>query len=410
MANPGSIILFDDAVAAAWQPFTLTRPAGELLFGACTLRERVESVFNAPCAGHIASPGLRGFDEPGAAPVLDPAPARGSCVWLSSRAVPAWRAPFEVPVREALLMSGDDVVGWFSPASAAAPPSWFFASPQQAADRRPDLACIALDCILLVNVWELMTRNSAQLTEDIAHGMGVTSAGLPPHVAGIGASPRLVRLGGRVTFEPGVVVDCTSGPVWLDDDVTVRAFTRLAGPAYVGRGSTLLGGSFSGVSIGPACKVRGEVEASVILGYTNKAHDGFLGHAYVGRWVNMGALTTNSDLKNNYGSVRIWTPSGDRDTGESKIGCLLGDHVKTAIGTLLNTGTVVGAGANLFGERRPPRYVPPFAWGNDGADVHALDRFLATAETVMKRRQLSLTPGLRRVLTAAWHTARDASA
>jgi UDP-N-acetylglucosamine diphosphorylase / glucose-1-phosphate thymidylyltransferase / UDP-N-acetylgalactosamine diphosphorylase / glucosamine-1-phosphate N-acetyltransferase / galactosamine-1-phosphate N-acetyltransferase len=93
------------------------------------------------------------------------------------------------------------------------------------------------------------------------------------------------------------------------------------------------------------------VEETVVLGYSNKAHDGFLGHAYLGRWVNLGALTTNSDLKNNYGTIRMWTPGGETDTGLIKLGCLLGDYVKTGIGALLNTGTVVGAGSNLFGTR-----------------------------------------------------------
>jgi UDP-N-acetylglucosamine diphosphorylase/glucosamine-1-phosphate N-acetyltransferase len=168
----------------------------------------------------------------------------------------------------------------------------------------------------------------------------------------------------------------------------------------VGRGSTILGGSVGEVSIGPVCRIHGEVEASVVLGYSNKAHDGFLGHAYLGCWVNLGAMTTNSDLKNNYGNVRLWTPEGDVDTGERKLGCLLGDHVKTAIGTLLNTGTVVEAGSNLFGAAQPPKYVPPFSWGAEG--TYALEKFLATAALVMGRRGVALGAGQRALLEAAW--------
>jgi UDP-N-acetylglucosamine diphosphorylase/glucosamine-1-phosphate N-acetyltransferase len=183
--------------------------------------------------------------------------------------------------------------------------------------------------------------------------------------------------------------------------VHVRAFTRIAGPAYIGRGTTVLGGSLSTVSIGASCKVRGELEETIILGHTNKAHDGFIGHSYIGRWVNLGALTTNSDLKNNYSSVRVWTPSGEQDTGERKIGCFLGDHVKTAIGTLLNTGTIVGPGANLFGTNMPPKHVRPFSWGG-GVAVHDLNRFLETARVVMQRRGESLTPGVERLMRALW--------
>jgi hypothetical protein len=141
----------------------------------------------------------------------------------------------------------------------------------------------------------------------------------------------------------------------------------------------------------------------VLVAYVNKAHEGYLGHALVGRWVNLGALTTNSDLKNNYSTVTVWTPDGDVDTEQIKIGCYLGDHVKTGIGTLLNTGTVVGAGSNIFGGAMPPVAVPPFSWGS-GSDLteYRLDKFLETAERVMARRDVTLTAGMRQVLKAAW--------
>ncbi|MGH7504776.1 MAG: hypothetical protein ACRELX_03960, partial [Longimicrobiales bacterium] len=260
---------------------------------------------------------------------------------------------------------------------------------------------------VLRNLCELMSGSSPQIEHDVA-AAAPTPRPLPHHVAVLG-EPARVRLGQNVTLEPGVVLDVGSGPIWLDDDVTVRAFTRLAGPAYVGPGSTLLGGPYAGVSIGPACKLHGEMEETVVLGYANKAHDGFLGHAYLGRWVNLGALTTNSDLKNNYGSIRIWTPDGDVDTGEIKVGCFLGDHVKTGIGVMLNTGTVIGTGSNIFGAVQPPKYVAPFSWGaGDALSVYDLDRFLATAEMVMGRRKVELTTGARTVLRAAWHASRGA--
>jgi UDP-N-acetylglucosamine diphosphorylase / glucose-1-phosphate thymidylyltransferase / UDP-N-acetylgalactosamine diphosphorylase / glucosamine-1-phosphate N-acetyltransferase / galactosamine-1-phosphate N-acetyltransferase len=144
-----------------------------------------------------------------------------------------------------------------------------------------------------------------------------------------------------------------------------------------------------------------------VLGYSNKAHAGFLGHAYLGRWVNLGAMTTNSDLKNNYGTIRMWTPEGDADTGLIKLGCLLGDYVKTGIGSLLNTGTVVGAGSNLYGTAMPPKYVPPFSWGS-GAELVAFDaeRFLALTETVMKRRDLSLPASMREMLRRSYDAGR----
>jgi hypothetical protein len=149
--------------------------------------------------------------------------------------------------------------------------------------------------------------------------------------------------------------------------------------------------------------VRGEVADSVFAGFINKAHDGYIGHALLGRWVNLGAFTTNSDLKNNYRPVRVWTPDGERDTQMLKVGCFLGDHVKTSIGTVLNTGTVIGAGSNVYGGIMPPTVVPPFSWGS-GPDLrdHQCDKFMQTAERAMARRDLALTPGVRRILQEAW--------
>lgn len=157
-------------------------------------------------------------------------------------------------------------------------------------------------------------------------------------------------------------------------------------------------------SIGPTCKVRGEVADSILLGYVNKAHDGYLGHALLGRWVNLGAMTTNSDLKNNYGPVTVWTPTGPTDTGLMKVGCFLGDHVKTGIGTILNTGTVVGAGSNLFGGAMPPVMVPAFSWGS-GSELtdYRLDKFLESAERAMARRRVVLTEDARALLERAWN-------
>jgi UDP-N-acetylglucosamine diphosphorylase/glucosamine-1-phosphate N-acetyltransferase len=250
-----------------------------------------------------------------------------------------------------------------------------------------------------------MSLNGQQLREDIPRFFPGYAADRIEgcHIVGDG----LISLGTDVTVEPGSVFDVSAGSIRLSNGAVVRSHTRLQGPAYVGPGSTILGGSLSEVSIGPASKVRGEVESSVILGYSNKAHDGFIGHAYLGRWVNLGAFTTNSDLKNNYGPVRVTNASGSRETGLMKVGCFLGDHVKTGIGTLLNTGTVVGAGSNLFGGRMPPMYVPPFSWGR-GEDLaeFRLDQFLEVAARAMGRRGVELPDDLEGMLRRAWEATR----
>jgi UDP-N-acetylglucosamine diphosphorylase/glucosamine-1-phosphate N-acetyltransferase len=399
------LVLFDDLVAASWKPFTWTRPVGELVYGGCSFRERAERVSRAVCIGHIA-PHLAGFDEPDAAAEVNPAAIDTSQarIYLSARFVPDWDARFEVPDDDAVLVAGGEPVGMAVVSGSAGPPAAFFDDPAGVA--LPTAKRIEIAGRLLTGFWELVTGHGRQLEADMRQLVGGGLPAMPDGVTVLGAKGGGVRLGEGVTIEPGVVIDCSAGPVWFEDDARVRAFTRIAGPARIGRGSTLLGGTFDGVTVGPHCKVRGELESSVILGYSNKAHDGFIGHAVIGRWVNLGALTTNSDLKNNYGDVRIATPEGEVDTKSMKVGCFLGDHVKTAIGTMLNTGTVVGPGSNLFGSSMPAKHVAPFSWGGADESVHALDRFLGTAATAMSRRNVPLTSGVRAILERAWNASR----
>lgn len=408
MAGP-DLILFDDRTAREWMPFVLTRPAGELRFGAYTLRERVERAFGAACAGHLTDPELSDFEEPDAAPALDPATMSvdRDLLLVTSRYVPAPdQTPPTWPDRPATLLAGSEPVGWYLPAGSALPPADALLDP--AAASLPAATSLPVHGFTLRGVWELVTRAHEVLASDV-NAAAATRAPFEtgPGVHRLGDAPLVV--GERVQIEPEVVLDLRSGPIWLDDDATIRAFTRLAGPAYVGKGSALLGGHYDGVVIGPGCKVRGELEASTILGYSNKAHDGFLGHSYVGSWVNLGAMTTTSDLKNNYHTIRLELPSGAVDTGEIKLGCLIGDHVKTGIGTLLNTGSILGAGSMVVGPTLPPKGVAPFTWWTDGtAAGYDPEKFLETVEVVMARRNRQLTERQRNLLRTAWQRTRPA--
>ena len=406
-----SLILFDDHVARSWEPFALTRPAGELLFGTLTLRERAERVLGSRCVLHLGADHLVGFDEEGSPPVArsSDAPRDGERLFWLSRCVPGWeaRAGLEAGIRGAgPVIVGGAVAGWYAPAGSPAPGEDFFLHPDRHADALPDHVESRLPGRLLGHLWDLISNNAEQVALDIeALFPAPTAPDLGPGVHQWGKHPIVV--GGSVRLEPGAVFDTTEGPIWLADRSVVRAFTRVCGPTFVGTHSTLLGGSVECVSVGPMSKVRGEFASSICLGYSNKQHDGHIGHAYLGRWVNLGAETTNSDLKNNYGSIRLWTPEGEVDTGEIKLGSLLGDHVKTGIGLLLNTGSVVGAGSNLFGAEMPPRYVPPFSWGSGSELVeYRLDKFLEVAERAMARRQVTLSDIHRDQLGRAWERAR----
>ena len=395
--NP-SLFLFEDNKARSFHPFALTRPVGELLFGAFLLRERGERFWGTECKGHLAGESLSGYSEAGAPPVVDlgGVGSEGLRILQLSRFAPIGETP-PLPQEATTLFLAGEVVGWILPPGTPAP------NPKALLDPRPlpGSKGLELEGRLLSAPWELMTQNGEQLRHDIPTFFpGYAAEEFPGcHILGSG----LLSIGRDVRVEPGSVFDLSGGPIRLSDGVLVRAHTRLEGPAFIGPDTTILGGVLSEVSIGPVCKVRGEVECSLILGYTNKAHDGFLGHAYLGRWVNLGALTANSDLKNNYGPVRVGGADGPVETGLMKVGCFLGDHVKTGIGTLLNTGTVVGAGSNLFGGEMPPTYVPPFSWGNGTKLTEfRLERFLEVATQAMGRRGMELDAEMEALLRRAW--------
>ncbi|MEX2584411.1 MAG: putative sugar nucleotidyl transferase [Gemmatimonadota bacterium] len=406
MPDP-ELILFDDEVARRWEPFALTRPAGELLFGVLTLRARSERALGLRCTGHIGADHLAGFEEPDAPGMVDREDVGidSDRLYLSSRFVPQWGAGDGTSVaygRGAVRTGGGEVVGWFSPGGSPGPGDDFVLDPESSGDA----GSTVLQGELLPKVWDLVPRNPDQTARDIeAIAIGKASAELPRGAYQWGSHPLIVDP--SATIEPGAAFDTSEGPIWIDRGAAVRAFTRLVGPAYIGRGSKALGGAIEAVSVGPVCRVRGELAESVCAGYVNKQHDGHMGHAYLGRWVNLGAETTNSDLKNNYGTIRVWTPEGDVDTGETKMGSLIGDHVKTGIGLLLNTGTVIGAGSNLYGAAMPPKYVPPFSWGTgDELVEYRLDKFLEVAERAMERRDVSLSTSLREQLGRAWKRGR----
>ncbi|MDH5758621.1 MAG: putative sugar nucleotidyl transferase [Gemmatimonadota bacterium] len=394
-----SLYLFDDARARDWAPLSLTRPVGEILLGCLTLRARAERVFSTPCQGHLVEGHVRHYREHDAPPGMgaDEVGSQGLRIVLSSRAVLAFqdlpRQWEDGPVR--LTIDGE-TVGWRLPPGTPTPSRDHLSEPGGSVTG----AAIALRGSVLGDPWDLIAENAHRIETDAEH----LRPGVDAHPAGVvrlGSHPLV--LGDGATVEPGVVVDSRTGPVVLDDDVVVQGPARLVGPLFVGRGTTILGGSVERSSIGPVCKIRGEVSESVILGYSNKAHDGFLGHALVGRWVNLGAMTTNSDLKNNYGTVRVWTPAGPRDTGLMKVGCFLGDHVRTGIGTLLNTGTVVGAGSNVFGSGSVPSMVAPFSWvSRDDTVPYRIEKFLEVAERAMARRDVDLTDELRLLYEGAW--------
>jgi UDP-N-acetylglucosamine diphosphorylase/glucosamine-1-phosphate N-acetyltransferase len=244
-------------------------------------------------------------------------------------------------------------------------------------------------------LWEIVDQSGEAITGDEAwFRESCSSPAAPATVAVIGPAERLA-VDEDAEIEPSVTADTRKGPVLIDRGAVVHSFSRLEGPCYIGPGSQVLGAKIrAGATLGPQCRVGGEVEASVLQGYANKYHDGFLGHSYVGEWVNLAAGTQTSDLRNDYEAVRVVVAGQRRSTGRIKAGSYIGDHTKTALGALLNTGSAIGVFASLLpsGTLLPP-VVPSFCQVSRGQlqEQWDLRKLFATAATAMRRRGLSLT-------------------
>lgn len=190
-------------------------------------------------------------------------------------------------------------------------------------------------------------------------------------------------------IEAFATLDARNGPIYIGKGVTVLPYSRIEGPAFIGEGSVISTGANirAGSSIGPFCKVGGEIEETIFQGYSNKQHHGFLGHSYVAEWVNIGAGATNSDLKNNYGTVKIDYTGKEMDSGRTFLGCCISDHTKIGIGVLINTGSIIGAGSNVFGSGLTNKFISSFSWGNSHKLIkHDPERAIKTARVVMSRR------------------------
>lgn len=244
-------------------------------------------------------------------------------------------------------------------------------------------------------LWDLIKNNRNEMIKDFR------SLGRKAEVRRI-LSDKSEILARNIFMEEGdkippfVVLDSRTGPIYIEKNVDISSFTEIIGPAYIGRNSWVSHGYLKGgVSIGQYSKVGGELTNVIIHGYSNKQHYGFIGDSYIGEWVNLGAGTTNSNLKNNYGPVKIYTNGKYVDSEETFLGCFIGDHTKTAIGTMINTGTVIGIMANVFGTELA-KFIPSFSWGVKGE--YEFEKAIEAAKKVMKRRNIDLNEDEKKIL------------
>jgi UDP-N-acetylglucosamine diphosphorylase/glucosamine-1-phosphate N-acetyltransferase len=398
-----SVYLYDDQCARTFEPFALTRPAGEMRAGALLVRERWERALSERVAGHVTSPQLAGFEEPGAPPVITSGVLpKGS--WLANaRFCPALDSLSQTDE----VMSGDKLA------------AVRLASDVQVEALRDGTANIGSYAYQsgtrhevtpaagwwMNEVWDYVGHLVPMLERDIPLLGAELSGELPSGSIRVGDGPVFIEAG--ATIEAAVCFDVSAGPVLVRSGAHIQAFTRLVGPLYVGKDCTVTTDKIAASSIGDVCKVHGEVSNTIFIGHANKGHDGFVGHSILGRWVNLGAGTITSNLKNTYGTVQLWTPDGIRETGMQFLGTLFGDHAKTGIGLKLTTGTVLGAGSNVYGAVMPPKAVAPFSWGEAGAFLdYRLEKFLDVAGRMMARRHITLSDSSRAQLsesfTARW--------
>jgi UDP-N-acetylglucosamine diphosphorylase/glucosamine-1-phosphate N-acetyltransferase len=386
------VCLFEDRSAPDLEPLSLTRPVFDLLCGQTSLAHKQWRHFGASQRGALVRPYLADLCRS-----QTPDVAVNDLAWLRAAPLVLVNGRWLPPGPVASEVSGPCV------ALLGEEIAYAVLEREHLADCSPNTL---EDCLakwraelpprqaggrLLRYLWELVEHNGEQITLDWQAER--PSAHPPSGMAVVGPRDRLV-IDATARVDPYVVADTTRGPVVIAHEAVVTAFTRLEGPCYVGPGTQVHGAKVrAGTTLGPGCRIGGEVEASIVQGHSNKYHDGFLGHAYVGEWVNLGAGAQNSDLRNDYGEVRVTVNGRLVPTGQAKVGCFLGDHTKSGIGTLINTGTNAGVFCSLLPGGLLTRYVPSFAGWWDGvlSDRADLAALLGTAAAVMGRRGRELT-------------------
>jgi UDP-N-acetylglucosamine diphosphorylase/glucosamine-1-phosphate N-acetyltransferase len=374
------VLLFDDpAIRPHLLPFTFTRPVAALRCGILTLAEKWQRRLGAPTVGHLTQPYLQAKFPAGE--VAGPALVINGAV-----------CPDDLLARQVLALTPGQGLYCDEVLVAA-----HLADAGQVAELIQDglreHVQVAEPVTVISRPWHLFLRNGAEIRRDFA----LLTAGRTSQP--VGDAPTIVYAPENIFIEEGVkiraaILNAENGPIYLGRNSEVQEGAILKGPLALGEGAVVNAGARlrGDNTIGPYCKVGGEIGNSILMGYSNKGHDGYLGNSVIGEWCNLGADTNTSNLKNNYAPVKVWSHAAHRfvNTGQTFCGLLMGDHAKAGINTMFNTGTVVGVGANIFGAGFPRTFIPSFSWGGaSGFDTFKLDKFAEVAERVMGRRGLT---------------------
>lgn len=381
------ICFFSDEKVKKFHPLTLTRPLDDLRIGIFTIRQKWMRTLGVNSFGRLGPTYLNNVFNRGTVEEESPV------LWLNPRFLPSEmliKALNALEPGELLTFKGDQVAALMS---GKASKSLFerntFSSEGLQKKSLKDL-------IHIEHIWDLLSLNAYEIEKDIPlSGLKAVSE-ITDDFGDFFQDPKNTYIGSNVEIEPGVHILAKEGPVVLMDGAHVEAGSILRGPVVIGKGATVKMAAriYGGSTIGPVCKVGGEVSNCIFHSYSNKAHDGFTGNSIFGQWVNLGADTNTSNLKNNYNTVRLvdWDTKQKVDTGEQFLGTIMADHSKTAINTMLNTGTVCGVSSNIFMSGFPPQHIPSFSWvGSEEYGVYNFEKAVEAMKAMMKRRNVEMS-------------------
>lgn len=375
-----NIVLFDDpAIRQDLMPFTLTRPVAAIRVGIQTIQEKWSSLTNSSC----------GYQTQDYLTAKFPGNTGDDTLYVNGAACPD----------EALLKAVTGLSKGGSLVQGSRLVAVRGAKPELTGTKQEYAGSV----VWIDQVWKIFQHNADQLRADFTRiTKGRKSKAISdPHTRTY--NPENIFLEEGVQLN-ACVLNASTGPIYLGKGSQIQEGAAIRGPFSLGEESVVnMGAKMRGdTSVGPHCKVGGEISNAVFFGYSNKAHDGFLGNSVIGEWCNLGADTNTSNLKNNYEDVKLWSyaKGGFVSTGQMFCGLMMGDHSKCGINTMFNTGTVVGVGANIFGDGYPRNFIPSFAWGGAaGFTTFQLKKVFETAARVMERRKLSLTETDKSMLT-----------
>lgn len=369
-------ILFDGPVRTALLPFTFTRPVADIRIGILTIREKWEKYLGNTTTTITEEYLMEKF------PMVE----MEANVLINAAFVPNEVLAEMVSSLEEnqAILAGDDVVAFYTKDT------------QEEVDFDSyEIIEYTDEVIKLEHVWDIFKKNDAALREDFELlTEGRKSAPIPASVNTIEPENIFIEEGAKLEF---VTLNASTGPIYIGKDTEIMEGSIIRGPFALCEGAVVKLGAkvYGATTVGPECRIGGEVSNSVLFGYSNKGHDGFLGNSVLGEWCNLGADTNNSNLKNNYEEVKLWSyeKSGFVKTGLQFCGLMMGDHSKSGINTMFNTGTVVGVCANIFGSGFPRNFIPSFSWGGaTGMVTYDVKKAFETARIVMSRRNVEFTP------------------